>query len=107
MDQGTHGQMVDPEVHIYATTDHEFIRQWVAERNGVPALVRRIGQENQGDIVVNFPDDGSDEPIVDISWADFFQRFEDQDLAFVYQESGPETRFYRLVDRQTAGMKGE
>jgi hypothetical protein len=53
--------------------------------------------------VINFPRDGSDEPIVDISWADFFQRFEDNHLAFVYQETDTATgqQYWRLVGRDT------
>lgn len=90
--------------HTRATTDHEMIRQWVRERGGAPSMARRVGQPAEGALVVNFPDDGSDGPVVDISWADFFQRFEDQNLAFVYRESLPEAEdayYYQLVDRDT------
>jgi hypothetical protein len=103
MAQDERGILLDPDDQVYATTDHDFIRDWTAGHSGMPAMYRRIGQIGQGDLVINFPGDGSDEPLVDISWADFFQRFEDQNLAFVYQESdtGAENeRFYGLIDRK-------
>jgi hypothetical protein len=84
------------------TTDHETIRRWVAERGGLPAMVRRVGQPDEGELVINFANDGSDEPIIDISWADFFQRFDDSKLAFVYSDtaSGAEgSRFWQMVAR--------
>jgi hypothetical protein len=83
------------------TTDHEFIRSWVAERGGYPAMVRRVGQEGEGSLIINLPDDGSDDPIIDISWSDFFQRFEDQGLTFEYRpDVGPDDTFHRLVGRR-------
>jgi hypothetical protein len=93
LDQGT----------MRVTTDHGTIRNWVTERGGSPALVRRVGQIDQGSLLINFPDDGSDEPIVDISWADFFQRFEDQKLAFEYRDIPPgeaASRDYGFTARQ-------
>lgn len=99
MDQG-----IQIDAHTRATSDHETIRQWVAERGGAPAMVRRVGQPAEGALLINFPNDGSDGPVIDISWADFFQRFEDRNLAFVYRESLPDAEdahYYQLVDRQT------
>jgi HAD superfamily hydrolase (TIGR01509 family) len=93
------------------TTDHETIRRWTVERGGLPALVRRVGQPEQGELVLNFPDDGirdiDDGPVVDISWSDFFQRFEDQGLALVYRDAPAtegDARAYEFVSRSGGGQ---
>jgi hypothetical protein len=99
MDQGK-----EIDAHTRATTDHEMIRLWVRERGGAPAMVRRIDQPDEGALAINFPNDGSDQPIIDISWSDFFERFDDRKLAFVYRVSLPDAEdahVYQLVDRDT------
>lgn len=85
----------------HVTTDHNAIRSWVEEHGGQPALVRRVPEVgNEGDLSLEFLVDGQEPQLVPISWADFFQRFEDNHLAFVYEEGGPggELTWY-LVDR--------
>jgi hypothetical protein len=45
---------------------------------------------------------GDDESLEEISWDSFFKGFEDNGLAFVYQEEtaeGQESRFSKLVSR--------
>lgn len=73
-----------------ATTDHEEIREWVETHGGQPALVRRIPEvRDGGDLSLEFLVDGQEPELVPISWADFFQRFEDHHLAFLYEEDDP------------------
>ena len=48
------------------------------------------------------PGRGDDDALEEISWEDFFEAFEDNSLAFVYQEEtadGEESRFSKLVSR--------
>jgi hypothetical protein len=96
------GKQID--AHTRATTDRETIRQWVSERGGMPSMLRRTNHAAEDTLLINFPNDGSDEPAIDISWADFFRHFDDRNLAFIYQESLPDAedaQVYQLVDRYT------
>jgi hypothetical protein len=58
------------------TTDHDEIRRWAEKRGGRPARV----------IGIDFPGEPADEDLEEISWAEFFERFERKKLAFCYQE---------------------
>ncbi len=87
------------------TTDHETIRNWVEERDGQPARVE--GTEDEGGGVgllrIDFPDEGDDESLEPIPWDEFFEEFEDSDLAMVYQEEtseGERSYFAKLVSRE-------
>ncbi|WP_101297922.1 bifunctional DNA primase/polymerase [Halegenticoccus soli] len=85
------------------TTDHETIRNWVEERNGHPAHVEGTGGDDPGLLRIDFEDaDDGDESLEEISWDEFFEAFEENDLAFLYQEEtdeGEESRFCKLVGR--------
>ncbi len=88
----------------HVSTDHDTIRNWVEEHGGQPALTRRIPEvRGEGDLSLEFLVDGQEPELISISWSDFFRRFEDQDLAFVYEEGGPggELTWY-FVDRNRA-----
>ncbi len=86
------------------TTDQEVIRKWVEGRGGKPAKVRGTGEnENTGILRVLFPGQGSDNRLEEISWAGFFKNFEDNKIAFLYQEktlAGEESRFFKFVGRK-------
>jgi hypothetical protein len=86
------------------TTDHETIRQWVEERNGKPASVAGTskGDEDPGLVRIDFAADGDDEGLEEISWDEFFEKFEEKQLAFLYQEqkaNGEPSTFNKLVVR--------
>ena len=86
------------------TTDHETIRSWAEERNGVPATVKgtETSGEHAGILRIHFPDYSGDEQLEPISWDDFFQKFEDSNLAFLYQEktrNDEVSRFFKFVNR--------
>jgi len=83
------------------TTDHAKIRKWAEERGGVPATVK--GTKSGGEpglLRLDFePKDASLEPI---SWDDFFEKFDDEGLAFLYQDrtaDGAISRFHKFVNR--------
>lgn len=86
------------------TTDHNKIREWVEKRGGKPAHVKSTGQENDpGLLRIDFPD-GREEELEQISWEEFFKKFEEKKLAFLYQEEsagGEESRFSKLIDRNS------
>lgn len=89
----------------HTTTDHEFIRKWTEQRNGQPATVESTGSGNEPGILrIQFPDYGKDENLTKISWEDFFRKFEEENLAFVYQDTlkdGQLSRFSKFVARDS------
>lgn len=88
------------------TTDHDEIRQWAEERGGRPAAVRDTGgDDDPGVLRIDFPDDGPDRDeggLDQLSWDDFFARFDEAGLALVYQDEtadGSTSRFSKFVRR--------
>lgn len=89
-----------------ATTDHEFIRQWVEERGGTPACVRGTGDPGDiGLLRIDFPGYSGEQSLQPISWDEFFEKFEEKKLAFLHQDrtaGGETSRFFKLVSRDNA-----
>ena len=90
------------------TTDHDEIRKWAEARGGRPAVVRRTQSKNgTGIIRIEFPDapNAKDDNLEEISWDEFFEKFDESNLALLYQEetaSGQRSNFNKLVGRETA-----
>ena len=86
-----------------ATTDHDKIREWAESRGGRPATVKRTERGKEAGILrLDF--DPPDEALEKINWDDFFEKFEDADLAFLYQDktaAGKESRFHKFVSRDS------
>ena len=83
------------------TTNHDEIRKWAEKRGGRPASVRGTeeGKEDAGILRIAFTDD---ENLETIEWDEFFDKFEEEHLAFLYQDKtadGGESRFFKLVER--------
>lgn len=91
------------------TTDHEEIREWVESRGGKPACVKRTGQgDDPGILRIDFPGGSGEDTLEHIDWDTWFEAFDENNLAFVYQEEtadGAESRFNKLVSRETAEQK--
>ena len=87
------------------TTDHEVIRKWVEGRGGQPASVKGTeGGDEAGVLRIDFPGYGDDDRLEKISWDEFFQKFDEKNLAFLYQEEtsgGKESRFFKFVSRES------
>src|SRR5438270_13388001 len=85
------------------TTDHEKIRRWVVERGGRPVRVRRTGdRDDPGLLRVDFPGYGEDDAFEEIAWDAWLRKFDEENLAFLYQDrtaDGQQSRFSKLVDR--------
>ena len=88
------------------TTDHDTIKKWAEDRGGKPAEVE--GTERKGDdaglLRLMFPDskDSESDNLTEISWDDFFAKFEESKLALVYQDEtsdGKKSSFNKLVSR--------
>ena len=83
------------------TTDHEVIRRWVEERGGFPATVKRThGQDDPGLLRIDFPGYSGETSLERIEWDEWFKGFEDNDLAFLYEDA-PENRFNKLISRSS------
>lgn len=89
-----------PSHDAKTTTDHDEIRRWAEARGGRPASVRGTeADEDAGVLRILFRDDAALEAI---SWDDFFDKFEEEELAFLYQEKtsdGSQSRFFKFVNR--------
>lgn len=88
------------------TTDHEKIKKWAEKRGGRPATVKtteRKGEE-AGILRIHFPEySDRGESLEEIPWEEFFDKFEESELAFLHQDKtkdGSESRFFKLVDRE-------
>jgi hypothetical protein len=96
------------------TVDHDEIRRWAEERQGEPACVRGTGgQGDTGMLRIDFPSAGraeSQQKLQKISWDDWFSKFDERSLAFLYQDktaNGRTSRFSKLVSRDTAAASGQ
>ncbi len=73
---------------IYRTTDHDEIRKWVEEKGGEPAVIKGVsGSEGEGILTLVFGQPGPDVQV--ISWQEFFNTFEDNELRFRYEDPVP------------------
>ncbi|HET7609157.1 MAG TPA: hypothetical protein VFL84_10810, partial [Gammaproteobacteria bacterium] len=80
------------------------IRQWAEARNGKPARVQGTGDgDDAGLLRIDFPEEHEDEErLEEISWDEFFEKFDEKRLAFVYQDktaAGKPSRFNKFVSR--------
>lgn len=83
------------------TTDHAEIKRWVEARGGYPATV--MGTETRDDepgvLRIDYPGYSGAGTLERIDWEDWFEKFDEENLAFVYQPKA-RSRFSKLV-RQT------
>ncbi|CAG5069329.1 hypothetical protein DYBT9623_02065 [Dyadobacter sp. CECT 9623] len=87
-----------------STTDHDEIRAWVEKRGGKPATVKGTGSKNDdtGILRIDFPGYSGGDSLEEISWEDFFEKFDESGLQFLYQEEtsdGKESRFNKFVSK--------
>jgi hypothetical protein len=92
------------ETHGTRRTDnHDTIRKWAEERNARPTRVKRTGGDGDPGILrLDFPGYSGEDELEEISWDEFFQKFEEEGLDFIYQdrtESGEVSNFNKLVNR--------
>ena len=80
------------------TTDHDEIRKWVEERGGHPARVKGTDKKGGGLLRIDYPGYSGEDTLEEISWDVFFEAFEENDLAFLYQDE-EDSRFSKLISR--------
>ena len=84
------------------TTDHDTIRKWAESKGGKPAAVKRTHKgDDVGIIRIMFPDNPQSEhqSLVEISWDEFFEEFDERKLALLYDEK---SLFSKIIGRDTA-----
>ncbi len=83
------------------TQDHETIRRWAEERQARPTHVKGTGDGGDAGILrLDFPGYGGEEELEEISWDQFFRKFDEQNLTFLYQEQtsgGEKSNFNKFV----------
>jgi len=80
------------------TTNHKTIREWAEARDGRPCVIRTKGQG--GVLRIDFGD--KEEEFDEVSWEEFFKIFDENKLAFLYQDKtkeGETSRFNKFVER--------
>jgi hypothetical protein len=71
-----------------ATTDPVLIKKWAEVRHASPAVVRRFtGDGTELILSFSFSDNGADEVVHSLSWEEFFEKFNQQRLVFVYDDN--------------------
>lgn len=93
------------------TTDHDTIRKWAEERGGKPAEVASTAKgDDVGIIRIDFPGFSGENQLQEISWDDWFRKFDEANLALVYEEEtadGQKSNFNKLVGRETAAARAK
>jgi hypothetical protein len=88
----------------YELTDHDEIRQWAEERHAVPSCVKGTGGgDDTGMIRLDFPGYSGGDSLQAISWDDWFEKFDESNLALLVQETtagGAQSNFNKLVTRK-------
>jgi hypothetical protein len=86
------------------TTDHDEIRQWAEARGAKPACVRGTGKKRAGYMIrLDFPGFSGAESLQQITWDEFFEQFDKNKLALIYQErtaQGETSNFNKFVSRK-------
>src|SRR5256885_14777458 len=87
--------------------DHDEIQRWAEERGAKPAAVRNTENETDiGIIRLDFPGYSGGDSLEEVSWDEWFEQFDDRNLALIVQEetaNGKPSNFNKLVSRDSVG----
>lgn len=90
----------------FMTRNHDAIRSWVEDRGGSPATVGATRSDDDAGIIrIDFPGYSGEGSLEKISWEDWFEKFDESDLVFLYQETladGGKSNFNKLISGSTA-----
>lgn len=78
------------------------IIEWAEARGGAPATVRGTGEEQEeaGILRIDFPGGAGEDVLEHISWDEWYEKFQEKGLQFLYQDKtkdGKISRFFKLV----------
>ncbi len=100
--------MAENNIKSKRTTDHDVIRKWVEKWQGRPAVIRSTWDGSSGLLRLDFGEE--DKELEEISLDDFFHIFDENDLAFLYQEEtfdGETSRFFKFVEKEEGRVMNE
>lgn len=93
------------------TVDHDTIREWAEARGGKPSAVIRTERGNDpGVIRLDFPGYSGAGSLEEISWDEWFKKFDESGLALAYQDRtsrGQKSNFNKLVSRENVDVERE
>lgn len=92
------------KIHARATTDQTKIIKWTEKRGGKPAIVdtKEDARSTDGILKIKFSD-SKNESLSTISWDNFFEIFENNQLEFLFQEAtknGDQSRFFKFIQKK-------
>jgi len=97
-----------PKAKSTVTFDHDEIRRWAGERDAVPSCVRGTGgRKDVGIIRLDFRGYSGGGTLEEIEWDEWFQKFDERNLALLYQATTPggaTSNFNKLVSRDQADI---
>jgi ferritin-like metal-binding protein YciE len=89
--------------------DHDEIRRWAEERGATPSCVRGTGRRGDtGMLRLDFPGYSGEGSLQPISWDQWFEKFDQQDLALMVQDTtagGEKSNFNKLVSRESVEQR--
>jgi len=101
-----HGSSTKGSQASHELTDREEIQQWAEERGARPSCVRGTGGKGDiGMLRLDFPGYTGEDSLEEISWDDWFAKFDENNLALLVQEKtagGQKSNFNKLVSRGSA-----
>lgn len=93
------------------TTNHDEIRRWAEARGAQPSTVKRTSNPTAPGILrLHFPGYGGADSLQEIGWDEWFRKFDEQNLALLYQEEtkdGKKSNFNKLVSRTSSRVKSQ
>ena len=99
-----------PRASSQTLTDHKKIRTWAEERDAAPACVRSTRRRGDiGMIRLDFPGYSGAGSLEEVSWDEWFQKFEKNNLALIVQNQtgrGEKSNFNKIVGRDTVEERG-
>ena len=90
------------------TIDHKEIREWIEEQNGMPAVLTETSEDEEDGVesadMLHISFDPNDPNMVEMEWDEFFERFDNDNLALVYDDIIPKGTLpeFELIDRDRA-----
>jgi hypothetical protein len=92
-------------------TDHDEIRSWAEERDARPSAVQRTHTDDSvGIIRLDFPGYSGENSLEEIEWDEWFDKFDDNNLALVVQDEtagGEKSNFNKIVSRDSVESTGK
>jgi|SRR5690554_3733286 len=90
------------------TTDRNEIQKWAEARGGRPAIVADTEKKSgEGVICIKFAEENN---LKTTSWDDFFETFENNNLAMLFQEETSEgeiSRFHKIVSKDSKEVRDQ